>query len=185
MVELMSKKYKPFIEKLFERSGVPTVFQSATGFGDASVPHSVFPFGDNCFIDPEDDIYTTWGGEEIAQALRAQVLIFMMGGDQFLYGLWSHDGRPLLDSPVVYLDDEGSGNQVIAQDLNEFLALACWGFDRLNEVTVSEDLDDGFEAEEEEFFVKRKIKPLANPLSNMAAARAAHPDFDAWLDSLR
>ena len=84
--------YDAFTKRLFGDHGVPEAFRTSEGFGLAD-GDDYYPFGDNQ-LHNDDDIYEMWGGSpENGARLRAQVLIFLHGGDGFLYGLWSHDGE--------------------------------------------------------------------------------------------
>ncbi|MFT4622406.1 MAG: hypothetical protein ACI8PZ_001062 [Myxococcota bacterium] len=89
----------------------------------------------------------------------------------------------MLESPIIYLDDEGDGNGVVAANLDEFLAIAANGFSRIKPGWCEPDLEELQEEghETEAFFTMRGIEPDADFTARMTAAAAAHPDFDAWL----
>ena len=169
----------PRVAAAFGPHGVPAAFQSLDGFGIADEGDDVvFPFDDCCLAGPDDA--EAWVGDSPTAEVQAQLHVWLRGHAGFLYAFWSHDGRPMLEAPIVYLDDEGSGNSVVANDLDEFLGMMANGFERLCP-EFTEPGEDELPEEPEEFFTHRGIAPLADWQARMEAAIAAHPDFDAWL----
>lgn len=53
----------------------------------------------------------------------AQFFGFGRGGDASLYALWKYKEMPLEEAPVVYLNSEGEGSAVQANNLAEFFTL--------------------------------------------------------------
>jgi hypothetical protein len=67
-----------------------------------------------------------WFGDE---APASQFAVFGRGPDGSLYALWLYPGRGPSDAPVVLLDSESDGNQVIAAGVRDFLRLLAIGYD--------------------------------------------------------
>ncbi|EDM76589.1 hypothetical protein PPSIR1_24314 [Plesiocystis pacifica SIR-1] len=170
-----------YLERVFAPHAVPAAIARAAVFAFVD-DDRIYPFDDCNFAEPGEDSLETWAGTpESAAAMREQLFIWLQGSSGCLYGFWSHDGRPMLDAPIVYLDDEGDGNGVIANGLDEFLAIAAHGFSRITPRGFEPELDELEGEAAEAFFTARGIEPAPDPARVVQAARAAHPDFDAWL----
>ena len=113
-----------------------------------------------------------------------QFVIFGIDELQSLYGYWLYGGRPLIQAPIVYLNHEDTGNTVLANNIEEFLALLAMGKEEVG-------LVDGWEEQTEpcadidEFrsWLKQElgITPPAEGHEIVDPARQAHPDLDAWI----
>lgn len=118
--------------------------------------------------------------------LRDQFVIFASDRSQSLYGYWRYDGQPLDRAPLVYLNDEGVDNTVLANTLEEFLTLVAVGQPSLGLVGK---WDDGEELDEYTVryraWLRAELGIEAPTISQARAivesARASHPDLDAWL----
>ncbi len=65
-----------------------------------------------------------------AEAAKS-VAVFGQEGDGSLYALWLRAGRSPEASPVIYLNSENDGNQIVAGSLRDFLALLALDIDEL------------------------------------------------------
>jgi len=168
------------IAAVFAPHPVPAAFRSTDGFG-YTLDDEVYPF-DDCMLVVSTEELAVWAGDDGAEKMAGTLHIWLRGSAGFLYGFWSHDGRPMLASPIVYLGDEGDGNSVVANNLAEFLGMMACGFSRLcpqgTEPGPAELRD-----EPESFFTLRGIEPLRDWQARMAAAIAVHPDVDAWVSA--
>lgn len=170
-----------YLEAVFAPHGVPAVFRNTEGFGLVD-DDRIFPFDDCNLPEVDDKHLEMWAGDaDKAAAMATQLFIWLHGSSGCLYGFWSHDGRPMLESPIVYLDDEGDGNGVVANNLDEFLAIAANGFSRITPSWCEPELEELEDEATEAFFTIRGIVPATDHEARIKAAKAAHPDFDAWL----
>jgi len=125
-----------------------------------------------------------WFGDRKA---AEQFVIFGRGPDGSLYGLWMYPSRTVENAPVVFLGSEGTDCGLIAGDLKQFLSLLAVGADELGfAISWGEVSEQSPPAERLQEFRKWlrtsfDITESENPLSLVAAARAEHPDFAAWL----
>ena len=167
----------PRVTATFSPHAVPAAFQALDHFAFDD-GERLYPFGDCCLAAPDDA--AAWLGEGAAARAAAQLHVWLRGPAGYLYAFWSHDGRPMLDAPIVYLDDEGDGSAVVADNLDEFLGIVANGFDRLHPGGV-EPAPEELPAAPQPFFTSRSIAPLPDWAARIAAAARRHPDFDAWL----
>ncbi len=136
--------------------------------------------------DGQKETLASFDGDEQA---AAQFILFGRDSDGSSYGYWLHGGRALDKAPIVFLGSEGGGT-VLANTLEEFLALLVVGQDELGFNVLS-----GFEIEEpedpsEELLAFRVwlqeelgIKKPRDPNAVVARAKKRHPDLDAWCDA--
>ena len=176
------KNIKNYIAAIFAPHDVPAPFQNIDAFGFVD-DDRIFPF-DDCNLPAITDLpLEAWSGDKKKAALIAsQVHVWLHGSSGCLYGFWSHDGRAMIEAPIVYLCDEGCENGVVANNLDEFLSIAANGFSRITPTWCEPDLEELEEEETEAFFVARGIKPADDVEALIKAASEAHPDFDAWLN---
>lgn len=170
----------PRIVAAFAPHRVPAPFQTTEHFAFVS-DDGLYPCGDCCIAEPGDLV--AWLGEEAAARAVGRLHVFLRGPAGYLYGFWSHDGRPMRDAPIVYLDDEGDGSAVVAENLGEFLGIIANGFDRIR-LDALEPSPDALPASPEAFFTHRGIAALPDWEARIRAAAARHPDFAGWLDAL-
>jgi hypothetical protein len=129
--------------------------------------------------------YPAWFDGDRAAA--EQFVVFGQNADGSLYTLWLYKGRIVADAPIVFLGSEGADCGLLADGLDEFLALLVVGADEL-----------GFAVSWGGEFASRRpaprlkefrswlwesygIAPSPDPMAVVAAARSRHPNFDAWL----
>jgi len=62
----------------------------------------------------------------VAEAIP-QFFGFGQDGNQSLYALWRYKEMPLDETPVTYLNSEGEGSGVLANNLAEFMTLLAYG----------------------------------------------------------
>lgn len=171
------------VQAAFSPYEVPAPFQTIEEFS-LITDDGAWPFGDCNLSPPNDDILNYWAGSAAsASKMAEQLKVWLHGPDGYLYAFWSYDGRPMLEAPIVYLDDEGDGSAVVANNLDEFLSIAAHGFNRIKHDEL-EPWPDELPSSPEAFFTARHITPAQDWAQRMSAARDAHPDFEAWLDEL-
>ncbi len=121
-----------------------------------------------------------------APNLRDQFVIFATDRSRSLYGYWQYDGQPLDAAPLVYLNDEGLDNTVLADTLEEFLTLVAVGQPSLGLVG---EWDEREEPDEYTLRYRTWLRAelgieaptLGQARAIVERARAGHPDLDAWL----
>lgn len=129
----------------------------------------------------ESDSYSWFDGREAA---AKQFLIFGFDGMHSLYGYWLYPGRTLADAPIVYLNSEGVENTVLANSLEEFLALLTLGEEAVglfNGWGGSVGACHGISEFRDWAKTAFGIVPPANPREIVDRARQAHPDLEAWV----
>jgi hypothetical protein len=132
----------------------------------------------------ESDSYYWFDGREAA---AKQFQIFGFDGMHSLYGYWLYPGRTLADAPIVYLNGEGVENTVLANNLEEFLALLTLGEEAVglyNGWGESADSCHGIPEFRDWANEEFGIVPPANPKEIVETARRSHPDLDAWINRL-
>jgi hypothetical protein len=116
-----------------------------------------------------------------------QFAVFGHGSDGSLYACWLYSGRVVMDAPVVFLGSEGTDCGLVSDHLEEFLGLLAVGADELGfavswgDVAESTSPAPRLAAFREWLQVSFGISRLDEPLAQVMAARARHPDFGAWL----
>jgi hypothetical protein len=129
-----------------------------------------------------------WFGDRKA---AEQFVVFGCGPDGSLYALWMYPSRTVENAPVVFLGSEGTDCGLIAGDLQQFLSLLAVGAGELGfEISWAEVSEQNPPAKRLQEFrdwlrTSFDITKSENPLSLVAAARAEHPDFAAWLANWR
>ncbi len=116
-------------------------------------------------------------------------VIFASDGADSLYGYWRYDGQPLDGAPLVYLNDEGIDNMVLANTLTEFLTLIAVGQSQLGLVDKWDE-NEGPDLYtlwyrawlREELGVDTPTLTEARAI--VEQARDAHPDLDLWVEQL-
>src|SRR5262249_38933293 len=63
--------------------------------------------------------------------VASQFILFGKEGDGSLYGYWLYEGKTLETAPSVFLGSEGSGCKVLANSIQDFLALLAIGQEEL------------------------------------------------------
>jgi len=131
------------------------------------------------------DFLEDWFGGDVSAA--TQFIVFASDDADALYGYWRHDGQPLDQAPLVYLNDEGAYNTVLASTLQEFLTLVGVGqkflgrFERWDEHAVPDNdtlrYHDWLRSE-------LGVEPptLDEARAIIERARGQHPDLDAWVE---
>lgn len=131
------------------------------------------------------DFLDGWFDGDVSAA--DQFVVFASDGADALYGYWRYEGQPLDQAPLVYLNDEGAYNTVLASTLEEFLTLVGVGqkflgrFERWDERTTPNRFTlryrDWLRAE-------LGVEPptLDEARAIITQAREQHPDLDAWVE---
>lgn len=183
------KAYPDVLAHIFGAHPAPPELQSCAWFESARPGH-FFVCGDFLLLEEPDHDMELWFGDP-ARARRAgeQLTLFMSDGDTALYGFWRYQGQPLAEAPIVYLDDEGANNSVVASTLREFLSLIAVGYERISFKMIQYYAKNPqrfkpYNTFKCPLFAALQIQPAADPLAVVTAARKAHPDFDAWITEL-
>jgi hypothetical protein len=117
----------------------------------------------------------------------SQFAIFGHGGDGSMYGYWLYQGRAIENAPIVFLGSEGLGNTLLANTVEEFLALLALGDDELGFAISKPDYDIGRTIDEKLFqfrhWLMKEFQIQVPPDSNsiVRAAKSAHRDLDQWI----
>ena len=132
-----------------------------------------------------DDTIAWFDGDQEA---AYQFVPFGTGPDGSSYCFWLNDGRDLEHAPVVFLGSEGVNNTVLANGVEEFLALLGVGYDELGFANWSEGPEE--EAENLRRFrawLEKEcgIRPPERGLEIISRAKAEHPDLDEWIKNWR
>jgi hypothetical protein len=120
-----------------------------------------------------------WFGDESA---ASQFAVFGCGPDGSLYALWLYPGREPANAPVVLLDSECDGNQVVAANVRDFLRLLAIGYEEPGRYPSlpPEDPDSAEDLREwvsEEF----GLEVPATAAELVKDAQGKHPDLAAWV----
>ena len=117
-----------------------------------------------------------------------EFVMFAMDEFDSLYGFWRVDGAGLERAPIVYLNHESTGNAVLAQHLDEFLALLGIGKAEIGRVdgwseqsAPCDDLDDYRDWLQREL----ELAPPADPLAVVKAAQAKFATLEQRIVELR
>ncbi len=150
-------------------------------------PPTFFVCGDFQLVDDPQTALENWFGDAAHKA-GEQLRIFLIDGNTALYAFW-HQGQPLAAAPIVYLDDEGVENSVVANNLREFFSLLAAGFERISPEAIAYAIAHPGEHEPVDvsgcpLFAALGIEAAPDPLLGVQQARAAHPDFAAWVAGL-
>ena len=120
-----------------------------------------------------------FGGDESA---ASQFAVFGQGPDGQLYALWLHAGPDATQAPVVLLDSECDGNEVIAADAREFLRLLAVGFSEPGRYpTLPPDDSDSTDGLREWLSEEFDLGPPEDTAEMIAKAQVRHPDLGAWV----
>lgn len=151
-------------------------------------PPIFFLCGDFQLVDDPQAALENWFGDAAHKA-GEQLRIFLIDENTALYAFWQYQGQPLAAAPVVCLDDEGVDNSVVANHLREFLSLLAAGFEHISPDAIAYAVAHPDECEPADvsgcpLFAALNIEAAPDPLQVVQQARAAHPDFAAWVASL-
>ncbi len=140
----------------------------------------------------------TTGAFDGDRATADQFTMFARDRVGSLFGYWRYEEQPLDRAPLVYLHSEGADSTVLANTLDEFLALLAVGHPRDSMFPAEEGEDDADEVEEEdgdndaddtrqyrewlqaEMGIETPTRVEGHRI--VEQARSAHPDFLEWLD---
>lgn len=118
----------------------------------------------------------------------AQFIVIGSGPDGSLYALWLYPGRTVDNAPIVFFGSEGTDNGLLAGSLRDFLSLLAMGADELGfevswgKVRQAEPPAERLSAFRDWLNTSFAILAPPSPEAIVAAGRAAHPDFGAWID---
>lgn len=141
-------------------------------------------FAGNFEVDEDQvDAARAWFQGDAAAA--GEFLLFGHDGTGSLYGFWRHDGLPIQRVPIVFLDSEGARCNVMADSVEDFLAILAlgkrdpgWTVDETDPV----EEDDELRAFRAWLASQFGIQPVRDSKAAVAAAAAKHPSLDAWVE---
>jgi hypothetical protein len=112
----------------------------------------------------------------------SQFAVFGRGPDGSLYAFWLHAGNNASHAPIVCLDSEGQGSQVIAGDFREFMQLLAIGYEEPGRYSSLEP-DAVRSALPLRRWLKREFKLVPPSTGNdlVAKAQSRHPNLDTWI----
>src|SRR5205809_2293297 len=61
------------------------------------------------------------GVEKFGAEFDRELAVFGADSDGSMYALWTHGGRLPEQAPIVYINSEGDGSRVVADDLRAFV----------------------------------------------------------------
>jgi hypothetical protein len=128
-------------------------------------------------LESRRDGITAWfeGDEEKA----ARFVPVGENADGSIYAFWRYEGRAQEDAPIAYLDSEGTGNGVVAEEVRELLSLVATGEEPyywLRGERAPEPLD--VSAFRDWLSDELGIEPAADPVAVVRRAQARHPDLE-------
>jgi hypothetical protein len=118
------------------------------------------------------------------QEAASQFLIFGNDGMHSLYGYWLYDGKTIADAPIVYLNGEGADNTVLANNLEEFVALLTVGKECVGlyqSWDESQEPCPGIEDFRNWASSQLNIAVPDDPRDLIERAKRRHPDLDKWV----
>ncbi len=114
-----------------------------------------------------------------------QFVIFAVDRRLSLYGYWQYEKQTLDQAPIVYLDSEATGNTVLTNTLDEFLALLALG-PKLHELGKGwpDVPESGKETQRYRAWLHDQagLEAPRDGHAIVARARSTHPDLDAFVD---
>jgi len=131
------------------------------------------------------DFLDGWFDGDVSAA--DQFVVFASDGADALYGYWRYEGQPLDQAPLVYLNDEGAYNTVLASTLEEFLTLVGVGqpyIGMVDEWDAQEEPDEDTLRYRDWLRRELGVEPptLDEARAIVERARGQHPDLDAWVE---
>lgn len=191
---MISKRTQAAFSQLLERifgAEIPAELGDSSLFETIDTdydPPTFFVCGDFQLVDDPQTALENWFGDAAHKA-GEQLRIFLIDGNMALYSFWQYQGQPLAATPIVYLDDEGVDNSVVANHLREFLSLLAAGFERISPDAIAYAVAHPGEHEPMDvsgcpLFAALGIEAAPDPLQVLQQAHTAHPDFAAWIDLL-
>src|SRR5206468_4338951 len=122
------------------------------------------------------------GVEKFGAEFDRELAIFGLDSDGSTYALWTYGDRTPEQAPVVYVNSEGDGSRVVADDLRAFLGLLLLDVSDVgrcffDDEPVGRERHGAFVAWAAAHGIRAPDDPDA--VAELAASR--HPDFDAWL----
>jgi hypothetical protein len=121
------------------------------------------------------------------QTAAKEFVLFGTDPDGSSYGFWIYEGRTLDTAPVVYLGSEGEGWTVLANTVEEFLALLALGKEDLGFLAdrlyfpEPEEVTPGLKLFRRWLKKECGIVTAADPAAIVSRARQNHPDLQNWL----
>lgn len=128
-------------------------------------------------------------GSPDVPGLADHFIVFAADGSGAMYGYWRYEQQPLDRVPLVYLDDEGVDNRVLANTIEELLTLIALGQPYLGVVDKwDEDEQPDPYTTRYRVWLRAELQIEAPTVAQarviVERATAAHPDINAWLERL-
>jgi hypothetical protein len=124
-----------------------------------------------------------WFGDK---ELASKFAVFGQGPDGSLYALWMHVGPEAEKAPIVYLDSEGCGSKVIADNMREFLRLLAIGYDEPRRYPTLEPRMAESASELRKWLnAKYRLAPPKIGSEIVSNSQQRHPDLEKWIQAER
>lgn len=118
------------------------------------------------------------------ETAQNQLVVFGMDEFQSLYAYWLYNDLPLEQAPIVYLNSESTANTILANTIEEFLALLALGKEEIGFVEGWEEQAEPCDGSNEfRAWLRNEfnITPPGDVKAIVERARQAHPNFDDWV----
>jgi len=104
---------------------------------------------------------------------------FGQDGNQSLYALWRYKEMPLDETPVVYLNSEGEGSGVWANNVAEFMTLLAYGTEPIlgvypDQAEANEDIKHARRNQEFREWLEQRYQLHASEHPNEVVLQARH-----------
>ncbi|HLO85515.1 MAG TPA: hypothetical protein VK203_11010 [Nostocaceae cyanobacterium] len=112
-------------------------------------------------------------------------IVFGENTDNSLYGFWLYGNSKISEAPIVFLGYEGTDNSVLANNIEEFLALLGIGYEELGYADYWQEPEEEATAELQNFraWLKQEFGIIPPPTGEaiIENAKSQHPDLDNWI----
>lgn len=117
----------------------------------------------------------------LAEAIP-QFFVFGHDGNQSFYALWRYKEMPADETPVIYLNSEGEGSGVLANNLAEFMTLLAYGTEPIlgiypDQAEANEEIKYALRNQEFRVWIEQRYSLYVadHPNDMVQQARQRHP----------